>query len=259
MLIDTHAHLDSFKDYVDVVLRAEEQGVGLIISMSTSLKSSYKTVKIADEIKIVYAACGIHPHAAKEYSESVLREIKEVIKDSNKIVAVGETGLDYYYNNSERSKQIESFCAHIDLAKELCLPIVVHVRKANEDMFSILKGGNLGDRPGVIHCFSESYEIAKKYLDMDFYISFSGIVTFNGANEVREAAKKIPIDRLLVETDSPYLAPVPVRGKRNEPANVKYVADMVAQVRRLNLEALENQLYKNTLSLFSRLKPVDEN
>ena len=252
MLIDTHAHLVSLDDYRGALTNARDNGVFRIISMSTDLSSCRSTLDIATEYDFVYAACGIHPHAASTYSDEVLTEIGNFC-GNEKVVAIGETGLDYHYLNSPRDVQIESFEAHIELAKNLELPFVVHVREADDDMISILRSSGLGDNPGVIHCFSGDFDTARKYLDLGFFISFSGIVTFNRAEEVREAARKVPFDRILVETDSPYLAPVPVRGKKNEPANVRYIADTVAKVRKVDLVTLERQLEANTRKLFSNM------
>lgn len=252
MLIDTHAHLVSLDDYRVALTNARDNGVFRIISMSTDLSSCRSTLDIATEYDFVYAACGIHPHAASTYSDEVLTEIGNFC-GNEKVVAIGETGLDYHYLNSPRDVQIESFEAHIELAKNLELPFVVHVREADDDMISILRSSGLGDNPGVIHCFSGDFDTARKYLDLGFFISFSGIVTFNRAEEVREAARKVPFDMILVETDSPYLAPVPVRGKKNEPANVRYIADTVAKVRKVDIVTLERQLEANTRKLFSNI------
>ena len=252
MLIDTHAHLVSLEDPLSAISNALDSGVEKIISMSTALDSCYTTIELANNNNAVFAAVGIHPHAAATYSKEVISEIEKLVLE-DRVVAVGETGLDYHYMNSPKDIQIESFKAHVDMATRNNLPFVVHVREADEDMLNILKNSSLKEKPGVIHCFSGDYETAKKYLDLDLFISFSGIVTFNRAEEVRDAAKKIPFDRILVETDSPYLAPVPLRGKTNEPANVKYVADVVANVRDIDLETLKIQLKKNTKSLFSKI------
>ncbi len=249
MLIDTHAHLVSLEDVESAVNRAYEAGVAKIISVSTGLDSSYATIEIADTYESVFAAVGIHPHSASQYTEETFSKIEDTVSHK-KVVAVGETGLDYHYMNSPKEIQIESFRAHIDMATRFTLPFVVHVREADEDMLSILRESDLNENPGVIHCFSGNYETAKQYLELGFFISFSGIVTFNRAAEVREAAKNIPFDRVLIETDSPYLAPVPLRGKKNEPANVKYVAQVVAEVRGVDIQTLQEQLLKNTLELF---------
>ena len=252
MLIDTHAHLVSLEDPDGAVQNAAEAGIINIISMATGLESCYTTIDMARKHEQVYAAVGIHPHAASGYTPQVLAEI-ERLTSQDKVVAVGETGLDYHYMNSPKDIQVESFSAHIDMATRLKLPFVVHVREADEDMVNILSSSKLNDKPGVIHCFSGNWEMARKYLDLGFYISFSGIVTFNRAEELREAARNVPFERILVETDSPYLAPVPHRGKPNEPANVKYVAEVVAKVRNVDMPTLENQLLENTKSLFSNI------
>lgn len=252
MLIDTHAHLVSLEDPSSAISNALESGVKKIISMSTALESCYTTLELANENDSVFAAVGIHPHAAKTYTKEILTEIEKLASEE-KVVAVGETGLDYHYMNSLKEVQVESFEAHIEMASRLALPFVVHVRDADEDMLDILRNNSLNEKPGVIHCFSGNYETAKRYLDLDFFISFSGIVTFNRAEEVRKAAKNVPFDRILIETDSPYLAPVPMRGKENEPANVKYVAEVVAKVRDVGIETLQDQLLKNTESLFSKI------
>lgn len=252
MLIDTHAHLVSLEDPDLAVQRATENGIGKIISMATGLDSCYTTIEIANKYEQVYAAVGIHPHAASSYTTEVISKI-EGLTGEDKVVAVGETGLDYHYMNSPKEIQIESFSAHVDMATRLNLPFVVHVREADEDMINILTAANLNENPGVIHCFSGNWEMAQKYLDLGFFISFSGIVTFNRAEELREAAKNVPFDRILIETDSPYLAPVPHRGKPNEPANVRHVADMIAKVRDVDIPTLEDQLIKNTKTLFSNI------
>lgn len=252
MLIDTHAHLVSLENPDEAVIRATEAGIIKIISMATGLDSCYTTIEIANKYEQVFAAVGIHPHAASSYSTEVITEIEGLTNEGN-VVAVGETGLDYHYMNSPKDIQIESFNAHVNMATRLNLPFVVHVREADEDMIGILSLAKLNDNPGVIHCFSGNWETAKRYLDLGFFISFSGIVTFNRAEELREAARNVPFDRILVETDSPYLAPVPHRGKPNEPANVKYVAEVVAKVRQVDMPTLENQLLKNTKTLFSNI------
>ncbi len=249
MLIDTHAHLVSLEDYRGAIKKAQDNGVSNIISMSTDLPSCHQTVEIASEYPGVSAACGIHPHSASGYSLEVLEQIEEITGDEN-VVAVGETGLDYHYMNSPREIQIESLEAHIDMANRLDLPFVIHVREADDDLFSILRAATLRDKPGVIHCFSGNYETAKKYLDFGFFISFSGITTFKRSEEIRHAAAQIPFDRILSETDSPYLAPVPLRGKKNEPANVRYIAELISDIRKVEMPVLEEQLKINTLDLF---------
>jgi TatD DNase family protein len=249
MLIDTHAHLSSLADLPGTLARARENGVGKIIAISSDLASSRETVSISEEYGNVFAAVGVHPHAAKTAVGSVLSEI-ETLAGRDKVVAVGETGLDYYYMNSEKDAQLCSLTAHIGIARRSSLPIVIHVRDADSDLMDMLRTEKLSERTGVIHCFTGNYETARKYLDLGFYISFSGIATFKKSEEIRDAAKRIPGDRLLIETDSPYLSPVPFRGKTNEPAYVKYVAEAIADTRGVSLEALAELTTENAERLF---------
>ena len=249
MLIDTHAHLDSLDDLTGTLARAREYGVEKIIAISSDLSSSRDTVSIAGKNENVFAAVGIHPHAARTADAAVLNEI-ETIAGKEKVVAVGETGLDYHYMNSTKEEQIHSLTAHIAIANRAALPIVIHVRDADPDLMEILRKEKVSDRTGVIHCFTGNYETAKKYIDLGFYISFSGIATFKKSEDIRDAAKNIPADRLLLETDSPYLAPVPMRGKPNEPAYVKYVAEAVAAARGITFEEISELTAENAERLF---------
>ena len=252
MLVDSHAHLLSLEDPRGAVSRAADEGVGKIISIGTGIESSLATIELSRNYRGVYASVGIHPHSASGFSEEAMREFEGMAEDP-KVVAIGETGLDYHYMNSPREDQIRSFEAHMDLARRSKLPFVVHVRDAEEELLSILRETDLGPRPGVIHCFSGDYETAKRYLDLGFFISFSGIVTFRRAEEVRDAAARVPIERLLYETDSPYLAPVPRRGKPNEPRNVVYVARLLSQIRGLSLEEFTQVVFENVMELFPKV------
>lgn len=252
MLIDSHAHILSLEEPYEAVKRASDEGVGKIISIGTGIESSRDTVELTKKYNGVYASVGIHPHAASSYSPDLMNEFEGLLDDP-KVVAIGETGLDYFYLNSTKEEQFESCEAHVDLATKHNLPFVIHVRDADSDMIDFFKTKNMNETPGVIHCFSSNYEFAKSYLDMGFYISFSGILTFKKAEEIREAAIKLPVDRILYETDSPYLAPVPKRGKKNEPSYVKYVAEMLAEVKGLTLEQLNEQIQENVSSLFTKV------
>ena len=252
MLVDSHAHLLSLEDPADALSRAAAEGIGKIISIGTGLESSHATIELSRKYKGVYVSVGIHPHSASDFSEEVMGELEGML-EGPKVVAVGETGLDYHYMNSPKGDQIRSFEAHMELAKRHSLPFVVHIRDADEELLSIFRGRDLGTKPGVIHCFSGDYQTAKKYLDLGFYISFSGIVTFKRAEEVRDAASKIPIERLLYETDSPYLAPVPQRGKPNEPRNVVYVARLISKLRGLSLEEFTQIVFENVTELFPKV------
>ena len=252
MLVDSHAHLLSLEDPSGAVLRAADEGIGKIISIGTGLESSLATIEFSKKYRGIYVSVGIHPHSASDFSEETMRKFEDMLEDP-KVVAIGETGLDYHYMNSPREDQMRSFEAHMELARKHSLPFVVHVRDADEELLLMLRGRDLGPRPGVIHCFSGNYETAKKYLDLGFFISFSGIATFKRAEEVRDAATKIPMERLLYETDSPYLAPVPERGKPNEPRNVVYVAKLISELRGLPLEKFTQVVFENVTELFPKV------
>jgi TatD DNase family protein len=249
VFIDTHAHLEMIEDVSQVIQRARDAGLERIVAVSSDSASSKRTVEIASDSPIVYAAVGIHPHESAGSTDEALGEIEKLAK-GQKVVGIGETGLDYHYMHSPREVQIDSFRKQIDIAKRLNLPLIVHVREAHEHALQIIKDENAWETMGVIHCFTGDYEAAKKYIDEGFYISFSGIVTFKNAEDIREAARKIPIERMLIETDSPYLAPAPLRGKKNEPAYVKYVAEMVAQLRGVSAEKIEEETTTNAKNLF---------
>ncbi|MEQ9619410.1 MAG: TatD family hydrolase [Deltaproteobacteria bacterium] len=249
MFIDTHAHLTSLEDLSGALERARENGIEKIVAISSDLPSSESTTSISDSLDNVFAAVGVHPHAAETLNDDVIRGIEKLSKES-KTVAIGETGLDYYYMNSEKDVQIDSLIEHINLARRSELPLVIHVRDADRDLMEILGKERISERTGVIHCFTGDYETACNYLDLGFYISFSGIATFKKSEEIRDAAKKIPADRILIETDSPYLAPVPFRGRKNEPAYVKFVAETIARVRGVSVEKIAEITTENAQALF---------
>lgn len=250
MFIDSHAHLDSLEDLSEVLKRAREAQVEKIVAISSSLSSSVTIVGIARRDEMIYAAVGVHPHNADTLNNDVIAGIENLINEP-KVVALGETGLDYHYMNSDKETQINSLKEHIGLGKKHGLPIVIHVREADEDLITILREEDVSPQTGVIHCFTGDYETAKQYLDLGFYISLSGIVTFKKSDTIREAAKNIPLDRMLIETDSPYLAPVPYRGKKNEPAYVRHVAEVIAKVRGVPLEEIAETTCANTEKLFN--------
>jgi len=249
VVIDTHAHLEMIEDVSQVIQRARDAGLERIIAVSSDLESSKKTIEIVSDSPMVFAAVGIHPHEATGSTNESLREIERLAREQ-KVVGIGETGLDYHYMHSTREVQIDSFRKQIDIAKRLNLPLIVHVREAHEDALQIIKEENAWETMGVIHCFTGDYEWAKRYIDEGFYISFSGIVTFKNAEEIRDAARRIPIERMLIETDSPYLTPAPFRGKKNEPAYVKYVAEKIAEIRGVSIESIEEETTTNAKNLF---------
>lgn len=251
MIIDSHAHLDDEKFDIDKkeLLNELKKEDYIVINVGCDLQSNINSIKLANENEFIYAAVGMHPHDSRlyneEFEEILLKQLEE-----KKVVALGEIGLDYYYDNSKRDIQQEVFIRQLRIAKERNIPFIVHSREASEDTYNILKE-NYGGNKGVLHSFSGSREMAKKYLDLGFYISFSGTVTFKNANNVKACAKYVPLDKMLIETDSPYLAPVPKRGGRNCPLYVKYIAEQIAVLKGIGIEETINKTTNNTISLFS--------
>jgi TatD DNase family protein len=254
MLIDSHAHIQGM-DYAGeveaVIARAHEAGVEKIIVVGGAgdMSSNTEAVALAESCADVYATVGMHPHDAKDVAADELRKIRELTSHS-KVIAVGETGLDYYYNHSPHDVQRRVFIQFIHMARETGFPIVVHERDAANDAAELLRSEGAANIRGVIHCFTGNYEAASAYLDLGFYLSFTGIITFKNAGPLRDVVRKVPLDRMLVETDSPYLTPVPYRGKRNEPAYVRFVADMVAKVKTVSLEDVARTTTSNVHELF---------
>ena len=257
MLIDSHCHLD-FPELVGdasgVIARARNAGVGHMLTISTKLSTFEKVRGIAESFEQVSCSVGIHPHeAGVEPATDVDKLLK--LAEHPKVVAFGETGLDYFYEHSPRAEQAASFRVHIDAARTAQLPIIVHTRDADADTAAILAEEQAkGVFPGVIHCFSSGAELAEKTLEMGFYLSFSGIVTFKKADALRTVVKKTPLERILVETDSPYLAPMPHRGKTNEPAFVVHTANLVAELKGVPRDELAKATTANFFRLFSKAK-----
>jgi len=254
MLIDSHAHIQG-KEYAGetaaVIERARAAGVEQIIAVGGAgdMSSNTEAVALADLFKNIYATVGMHPHDAKDVGPDELEKLKDLTLHP-KVIAVGETGLDYYYDHSPRDVQRRVFAQFIHLARETELPIVVHERDAASDGAELLRSEGAGKLRGVIHCFTGNYEAARSYLDLGFYISFTGIITFKNAEALRDVARRVPLERILVETDSPYLTPVPHRGKRNEPAYVRLVAATIANIKGVSLEEVAQVTTDNTRRLF---------
>lgn len=243
---DSHCHL-TMSNAGENLVAARAAGVRGFLVPGTKLEDAPQAVAIAKEHDDVWAAVGFHPHDAKECDDAAFAEI-ERLAGEEKVVAVGECGLDYHYMHSPRETQIAVFERHIALAKQLGKPIIVHNRESTEDMLAILtRGGG----PGILHSFTESLDVARQFVDAGFFISFSGIVTFRTAEMLREAAKGLPHDRVLIETDTPFLAPVPHRGKTNEPAFVIKVAELLAQLWSVPLETVAEQTTANFERAFS--------
>lgn len=251
MLIDSHVHLDDSRYDSDreEIIKNLGKNLELIINIGADLKSSVASVKLAEENERIYAAVGVHPHSAKDLNEASLEVLKALAK-RERVVAIGEIGLDYYYDNSPRDTQRYWFEKQLDLAKELDLPVVIHSRDATEDTYKIIKNAQDGSLRGVLHCFSGSPEVARSYIDLGFYISLAGPVTFKNARVPKEVAKSVDLDRLLIETDSPYLTPHPFRGKRNSPEYVAYVGEEIARLRDMDPKDLIKITNENTKKLF---------
>jgi len=254
MLIDSHAHIQG-KEYVGeveaVILRAREAGVDTIIAVGGAgdMSSNTAAIALAKSIPNIYATVGMHPHDAKDVGAEELKTLKE-LASRQKVVAVGEAGLDFYYNHSPRDVQRRVFSQFIHLARETRLPIVVHERDAAREVAELLRVEGAGDLRGVIHCFTGDYDSARAYLDLGFFLSFTGIITFKNAEALRDIVRKVPLERMLVETDSPYLTPVPHRGKRNEPAFVRLVAETVGKVKEISFEDVAAVTTANVRELF---------
>lgn len=255
MLTDSHCHLNYkglVEDQAGVIARARAAGVGTMLNISTREREWDAIVTTAESDPDVWASIGIHPHEADAHLDIDTAKLVERARHP-KVIAIGETGLDYYYDHSDRDRQRASFRAHIAAARETGLPLIVHTRDAEEDTADILAQEMVnGPYSGVIHCFTASGAFADKALDIGFFISISGIVTFKNARDLQETAKRIPEDRLLIETDAPFLAPVPHRGKPCEPAYVADTARFLAELRGTSVESLGEATTRNFLTLFSK-------
>ena len=232
MFIDTHAHLffENFKEDVDeVIKRAKDNGVDFIVVPATDIKTAKEAITLAEKYEQIYATVGIHPHDTKEWNESLLFEIEELAKHP-KVVAIGEIGLDYYYDFSPQDQQIKAFKSQLDLATKLQLPVVIHNRDSDGDMMDIIQSYCGTGLKAQFHCYNGSLSDALEFMKMNHFISFTGNITFKKSDGLREILSHIDLNHLMLETDSPFMTPVPFRGKRNEPSYVSYVAQQVADV-----------------------------
>ena len=258
MFVDSHCHLN-MKDFDgeldDVISRARSAGVSYMQTICTKLEDLPGIIEILDRYKEVYGSVGVHPHDAEKYDIVTSDELIKLANSHPKIIGIGETGLDYYYEYSPKELQQRSFRNHIMASQETGKPVIVHSRDADESTVDILKSEMKNKNyKGLIHCFSSTDFLAKESLDLGFYISLAGIITFKNADEIRRVVSYVPLDRILIETDSPYLAPVSMRGKRNEPAFVKFVAEAVAQVKNVPVEEIAKITTENFRRLFLSCK-----
>ena len=253
MLIDSHAHLD-MEDYREdleqVITRAVEGGVERIITIGIDLTSSIKALELANQYDFIYSTVGFHPHDADMVTDAHLNELQALAKES-RVVAWGEIGLDFFKNRSQREKQIEVFRTQLEIAYDIGLPVIIHNRDADKEILEILNSYGKTYHKGIIHCFSGDYQTALTFIDLGFHISIPGIVTFKNADKLKEVAARIPVERMLVETDAPFLAPVPKRGKRNEPLFVTHTAKMIAALRGMEFEELADITTDNCKKLFN--------
>lgn len=257
LLVDSHCHLDyapMADDVPGTIARARTAGVGTLLTIGTKLKDFARVRGIAEANDNVFCSVGVHPHEAANEAADSGRLLE--LANHPKVVGIGECGLDYYYDRSPRDRQKENFRAHIRAASEAGLPLIVHTRDADDDMAAMLSEAKAaGPLKGVLHCFSSSRALADTAVDLGFYISISGIVTFKNAEPLRDVVRALPIERLLVETDSPFLAPVPMRGKSCEPAYVAHTAAKVAELKGVTPDELAQRTTANFFALFNRAKP----
>tara|TARA_B100000965_G_C19415211_1_gene679586 strand:- start:147 stop:908 length:762 start_codon:yes stop_codon:yes gene_type:complete len=250
-MIDSHCHLDHeplFADIKNIIQRSKDVGIKKILTICTTIDSFDKILRIVKNNEIVFGTYGIHPHEVKNNIVSS-KIIKSNILENKKIIGIGETGLDFYYNHSDKDQQIESFKNHIEAAIELDIPIIIHSRNAEVETFNILNEYKSKNLKILMHCFTGSSNLADKLLKFNTFFSASGIITFKNSIELQDTFKKIPLDKLLIETDSPYLAPVPNRGQKNEPSFIKFTAEKLANIKKISYL----DLVKNTTDNFNKL------
>ena len=251
-IFDTHAHyddkqFDSDREYL--LKQCVEQGIDTIVNIGASIETSKNTLELIDNYPFMYGAIGIHPTETKELTSKDILWLKEM-SSHKKVVAIGEIGLDYYWDEPSREIQKHWFIEQLHLAREVGLPVVIHSRDAAKDTMDIMKAEKAEEIGGVIHCYSYHVDMAKEYVSMGFYLGIGGVVTFNNGKKLKEVVEAIPIEHLVLETDCPYLSPEPLRGKRNDPRNVKYIAQKIADVKGLSLEEAANITYGNVTRIY---------
>ena len=254
-MIDSHCHLDHepiFSNLKEIIERSKNEGVKKLLTICTTLESYNSILKIIEMDEIIYGTFGVHPH---ETSKNIIDKNNIIKKFSinKKIIGIGETGLDFYYNNSKKNDQLDSFKNHIEASIELNVPVIVHSRNAELETFNILNKYRNSNLKILMHCFTGSLELAEKLLNLNAYFSASGIITFKNSTNLQNTFQKIPLDNLLIETDSPFLAPVPMRGKKNEPSFIKYTLEKLAELKNIKSEELEKSTNNNFNKLFTNL------
>lgn len=251
MIFETHVHLDDkrYKDDIEEVIKnSRSAGVSKMVNISADMKSARNSVMLTKKYDDIYATVGVHPHDVKDMTYDSLEELKELCKN-DKVVAIGEIGLDYYYEYSDKESQKKWFIEQLKLANELNLPVVIHSRDADLECYEIIK--NNCPQKAVIHCFSGSKELAKQYIDMGFYIGIGGVITFKNARKLVEVVQNIPLERILLETDAPYLTPEPFRGQRNSPEFLPFIVNKVSDIKNILPKEVEETTYLNALSFYN--------
>ena len=251
MLFDTHAHMDDRafnEDREELLAGFVQKGIGLVMNPGCSLASSRNAIALAEKYPFVYAAVGSHPDVADEVNDAVLEEYRKLCKLHDKVKAIGEIGIDYHYEDIPRQLQLKAFRMQMELAREVGLPVIVHEREAHEDGMAVVR--EFPDVTGVFHCYSGSAEMARQLADKGWYIGFTGVLTFKNARKAIETAQALPIDRIVLETDCPYMAPVPHRGKRNDPGYLCHMAEKLAEIRGLSVEEIHQITYENGKRLY---------
>ena len=249
-MFDTHAHLDDRKfnhDREEVINSLKENGITTLVNAASDLKSSKDAIALANKYDFIYASAGVHPHETKNMSDKTIGEIEKLLLSESKCVALGEIGLDYYYDLSERDTQLYWFDKQMQLAEKHSIPVIIHDRDAHEDCLNIIKKYNV---QGVFHCFSGSKEMAKELVNLGWFISFTGVLTFKNARRAIEAAQAIDINKIFIETDCPYMAPEPFRGNRNEPKYVRYVCEKLAEIKKMYIDEVEKITEINAKKFF---------
>lgn len=252
MIFDTHAHYDdeAFDEDRKIVLESlPSNNVGRVVNVGAHIEGSRRSVDLSNQYDFVYAAVGVHPDDANQTDDEGMAELKEMCQNK-KVVAIGEIGLDYYWNKDNKDIQKKAFERQIELAKELSLPIIIHSRDAAEDTMNILKNTNAGINGGVMHCFSYSPEIASEVLKLGFNIGVGGVLTFKNGKKLRETVEATPIEKIVLETDCPYLSPEPFRGKRNNSANIAYVVEEICRIKNLDRETVERITFENACQMY---------
>ncbi|MBQ9142600.1 MAG: TatD family hydrolase [Lachnospiraceae bacterium] len=256
MIIDTHAHYDDKafdEDRAEVLASMAGEGIGRIVNIGSSLAACRRTIALMEQYDFIYGALGVHPTDSGELTEADIEWLKEQ-SALEKCVAIGEIGLDYYWDEPERDIQKKWFVRQLQVAKEVQLPVVIHSRDAAQDTIELMKAEHAEEIGGVIHCYSYSKEVAKTFLDWGFYIGVGGVVTFNNGKKLKEVVDYIPLDRIVIETDCPYLAPVPYRGKRNDSRKLPYVIEQIAEIKGISKEEVESTTSENAYRLYKKLK-----